>query len=162
MQEQHKAVDEPLFAARLTPHRSLGRKGYLILMGFITLICLGAGVIFWAVGAWPVFGFLGLDVVLIWLAFKLNYRSGRTVEEISIWRDELRIQKTHPSGKIKTHTFNPFWTRFCINRHEEYGIMRMFLISKKRELDIGSFLNPSDRDSFAKAFGSALSKAKSG
>ncbi len=56
---------DPLFAARLTPYRSLGKKGFLIFMIVLSAICFGAGILFVMIGAWPVFGFLGLDVLLI-------------------------------------------------------------------------------------------------
>ena len=63
-------------------------------------------------------------------------------------------------GKITEHRFNPFWTRFEVVRHHEFGITHMALAGKGRELAIGSFLNPDDRESFAQAFSSALARVK--
>jgi uncharacterized membrane protein len=154
--------DNPVFAARLTPYRSLGPKGFKILMAFVAASCLISGLLFLAIGAWPVFGFFGLDAFLIWLAFRLNYRSGRMAEEVEIWQHELRLRKIAASGKVVTHVLNPFWTRFVVDRHDEFGITRMTLQSRERLIDIGSFLNPLDRESFADAFSHALSRVKSG
>jgi len=161
--ENHSApTSNPIFAARLTPYRSLGPTGFRVLMAFVIATCLVSGLLFFALGAWPVFGFFGLDALLIWFAFKMNYRSGRAVEEVAIWRDALEIRKIAPSGRARIHKLNPFGTRFRVDRHDEIGITRMVLASRNSELDIGSFLNPADRESFASAFAQALAKAKAG
>jgi uncharacterized membrane protein len=159
---QTKAADEPLFKALLTPHRSLGRTGFHILMGTFLVIWLTLGSIFLAMGAWPVFGFLGLEVLLIYLAFRWSYRSGRAREEVEVSRTRLDIRKFAPSGRMEAHRFNPFWTRFRVARHEEIGITGMAVEGEGRKVQIGSFLNPDDRESFAMAFGRALATAKAG
>jgi len=158
--DRTKAADEPLFKALLTPHRSLGRTGFTILMAGIVMVWLTFGAGFLAMGAWPVFGFLGLDVLLIYLAFRWNYRSGRVREEIEVSRVRLDIRKYAPSGRMETHQFNPFWTRFAVARHEEIGITDMAVEGEGRRVAIGAFLNPDDRESFATAFGRALATAK--
>lgn len=155
-------VDDPIFAARLTPYRSLGPTGFWILMGFVSVTCFISGILFLVIGAWPVFFFFGLDVLLIWGAFKLSYHSGKAYEEVSVWRHQVEFRKIAPSGKTTTHILNPFWTRFHIDRHEEIGIVKMILCERDLETDIGSFLNPLDKESFATAFGRALSSAKAG
>ena len=155
-------VDDPLFAARLTPYRSLGPTGFWILMGFVAITCFLSGMLFLAIGAWPVLFFFGLDALLIWGAFKLSYRSGRAYEEIAVWRHEVELRKTAPSGRTVIHRFNPFWTRFSVKRHEEIGIVKMVLREGDNEVDIGSFLNPLDKESFASALGQAISKARAG
>ena len=94
-------------------------------MAGIVMVWLTFGAGFLAMGAWPVFGFLGLDVLLIYLAFRWNYRSGRVREEIEVSRVRLDIRKYAPSGRMETHQFNPFWTRFAVARHEEIGITDM-------------------------------------
>lgn len=151
---------EPYFAARLFPHRSLSQRNFAILLAIVAVLCLSSGLVFLSMGAWPVFGFLGLDVLLLWLAFKLNYRSGRAFEEVAVWPHNLVVRKVSPAGQVREHSFNPFWTRFCIDRHEEIGITRMRLSGEGREIDIGMFLNPVDRESFAAAFAQALATVK--
>ena len=68
----------------LTPHRSLGPTGFLILMAVLGGVSFAAGIVFLLVGAWPVFGFFGLDVLLIYCAFRLNYRAARAYEEVTV------------------------------------------------------------------------------
>lgn len=156
------AADEPFFKALLMPHRSLGRTGFAILMAALLFGWLATGAIFLANGAWPVFGFFGLDVILVYGAFKLNYRAARAREEVSVSRTSLDIRKVAPSGKAEAHHFNPFWARFQVARHSEIGITNMAIEGQGRSVPIGGFLNPDDRESFATAFSGALAKAKRG
>lgn len=155
-----KAADEPIFRALLVPHRSLGRNGFIALMSVFGVAWLGTGLFFLSIGAWPVFGFFGLDVLLVYVAFKLNYRAARAREEVSVSRLALDIVKVAPSGRRQEHSFNPFWARFSVARHEEIGITHMAVEGEGRQVPIGAFLNPDDRESFATAFGRALATAK--
>jgi uncharacterized membrane protein len=157
-----KDADEPIFSALLTPHRSLGRTGFTILMGLLGVISFVVGLLFWSLGAWPVIGFFGLDILLLYLAFRVNYRAGRAREEVTVSRTSLDIRKIAPSGRAERHLFNPFWARFAVSRHEEIGITAMAVEGQGRRVQIGAFLNPDDRESFATAFGRALATAKSG
>lgn len=154
------AADEPFFRALLTPHRSLGRTGFAVLMGVLLALWLFTGAFFLSKGAWPVFGFFGLDVLLVYLAFRANFRAARAREEISVSRISLDIRKTAPSGRTIAHHFNPFWARFQVARHEEIGITGMAVEARGESVAIGGFLNPDDRESFAAAFSRALATAK--
>lgn len=156
------SAEEPLFRALLVPHRSLGRRGFVILMGALVAFWMLYGGIFLAMGAWPIFGFFGLDVLAIWLAFRWNYRAARAREEVSVSRTALDIFKVAPSGRCEEHHFNPFWARFEVARHDEIGITDMAVADKARRVPVGAFLNPDDRESFAAAFGRALKTAKAG
>ena len=157
-----KPADEPIFKALLTPYRSLGRQGFVVLMLVLAGLWLGTGLFFLSLGAWPVFGFFGLDVLLVYVAFRLNYRAARAREEVCVSRTSIDIRKIAPSGRTEQHAFNPFWARFRIARHEEIGITNMAVEGQGRRVAIGSFLNPDDRESFASAFGRALRTAQAG
>lgn len=150
-----------LFSARLTPYRSLSQRGFYILMLIIALISLFSSLAFVLKGAWPVLVFFVIDFFLIYLAFKLNYRSARKFEQITLRRDGLNVLKSEASGRSTNHAFNPFWTRFVVARHDDFGVTAMKLVQRGDELTIGAFLNPEDKNSFARAFSGALAKAKS-
>lgn len=154
------AEEAPLFAARLFPHRSLGPRGFAALMAVVGGTWFVTGIAFMSMGAWPILGFMGLDFLILWVAFRLNYRAARAFEEVAVWPHQLRIRQVSPAGRVREHSFNPFWTRFRVDRHDEIGITRMVLLGQGRELAIGSFLNPGDRESFATAFAAALGRVK--
>jgi len=155
-------VETPLFKAELLPHRSLPRRGFLIVMGVLAGAWSLLGLYLFSLGAWPVLGFFGIDLALIYVAFRLSYRSGRAREEVEVSRTELRIRKVAPSGRSVTHRMNPFWARFHVGRHPEIGITHMAVEGREETVPVGGFLNPGDRESFAQAFGRALRAARSG
>ncbi|MCB5204263.1 DUF2244 domain-containing protein [Neorhizobium sp. T786] len=152
--------DQPVFAAELTPHRSLGKQGFRVLLVLSGSICFLYGIFFMVSGAWPIGLFLGFDFLALYIAFRLSYRSGRAREEVIVSRTNLSIRKFTPAGRMVEHRFNPFWARFGVNRHEEFGITSMYVAGEGRTTDVGSFLNPDDRESFAKAFRGALSTVR--
>lgn len=154
------AGDRPIFEALLTPYRSLGRRGFTLMMAFFALVSLVTGVAFVLKGAWPVFGFFGLDVLLLWVAFRASYRSAKAREEVSVTRTDLWIRKISPAGVVREAHHNPFFARFDVNRHKEDGIQRMSVVSRGSSTEIGSFLNPDDRETFATAFSRALLTAR--
>jgi uncharacterized membrane protein len=156
------AADRPFFRALLTPHRSLGRHGFALLMAVFATVSFGFGLFFLSIGAWPVFGFFGLDVLLVYLAFRLNFRAARAREEVTVSRTAVDIRKIMPSGRADVHRFNPFWARLRVRRHAEIGITAMAVEGEGRSVSLGAFLNPEDRESFAKAFSQALATARSG
>src|SRR6187402_2269792 len=135
-------ADEPFFKALLTPHRSLGRTGFTILMGALVFGWLATGALFLSQGAWPVFGFFGLDVLLVYVAFRLNYRSAKAYEQVTVTPSELTVRKVSHHGRISEWTLNPLWVRLERVVHEEFGIERLFLVSHGRQLPIASFLGP--------------------
>ena len=157
------AADEPpLFCARLTPHRSLGPRGFLVLMAGLSAISFTAGMAFLLMGAWPVFGFFGLDVLLVYWAFRANYRDARAYEDVMVTASELRVRKVSPRGRVSEWTFNPLWSKLDHEVDEEFGLQRLYLVSRGRRLPIASFLPPQEKESFAAALAAAIVEAKRG
>ncbi|MEX3010975.1 DUF2244 domain-containing protein [Hoeflea sp. TYP-13] len=159
---ENKARDNeaPIFEALLTPHRSLGRNGFIILMCIMTVATVAHAFVFAVAGAWPILAFFILDLILLFGAFWLNYRAAKAREIVSVSRTDLSISKIAPSGRTRNYRFNPFWARFHVSRHDEAGITNMRVSGEGRSTEIGSFLNPDDRESFAKAFAGALATVR--
>ncbi|CAN5385098.1 DUF2244 domain-containing protein [soil metagenome] len=153
--------DEPVFAAVLRPHRSLSPRGFGILMAAIVACSFTIGLAFWLMGAWPVVGFCGLDILLVQLAFRLNYRSGQAMERISLTPERLSVTRVSPRGVAVETGFNPYWARLEVDRHPEFGVTALRIASHGARLAIGSFLGPAEREKFAAAFSAALAKLRS-
>lgn len=151
---------EPVFNAVLTPYRSLGRAGLIVLVAGTLAIAMFNVIFFLVADALPVAMFFGLDILLLYGAFYLNYRSARAREEVFVSRTELAIRKVAPSGRAKISRYNPFWAKFQVDRHDEFGITAMAVTGEGRRTVLGSFLNPDDRESFARAFTAALASVK--
>ena len=151
-----------IFSALLTPHRSLNRTGFLAVMAFVTFVSFAAGIAFLLMGAWPVLGVFGLDVLAIYWAFRVNFRRARASEEILVTPSELRVRRISHRGHVVEFVLNPLWVRLDQISHAEYGIDKLYLVSRGRHLSIGSFLGPDEKASFAKALTAALQAAKRG
>ena len=157
------ALDQPtLFSARVTPHRSLNRTGFLVLMAFIGIVSFVAGVAFCLMGAWPVLGFFGLDVLVIYWAFRVNFRSAAATEDIVMTPSELRVRRVSHRGHVMEWTLNPLWVQLEQTGDPEFGIERLYLVSRGRRVSIGHFLGPDEKASFSKALLAALQTAKRG
>jgi uncharacterized membrane protein len=155
-------AEPELFSALLTPHRSLTHTGFLVLMGFLTLVSFAAGLAFLLMGAWPVFGFFGLDVLVVYWAFRINFRRATATEQISVTPSELRVRRVSHRGHVVEWVLNPLWVRLDQKTHAEFGIERLYLVSKGRHISVASFLGPDEKASFAKALLAALQAAKRG
>jgi uncharacterized membrane protein len=156
-------VAEPtLFSATITPHRSLSGTGFLIVMGMVGGLSFIGGMFFFLLGAWPVVGFLGLDVLLVYWAFRASYRSAAAFEELTVTPSELRLRRVSPRGRVAEWKMNPVWTRLDRETHEEFGLTKLFLLSRGRKLAVAGFLSPEERESFATALAAALGEARRG
>src|SRR5579864_5332634 len=157
-----QAAEQKLFSALLTPHRSLNRSGFLIVMSFLSVVSFAAGVAFLLMGAWPVFGFFGLDVLAVYWAFKINFRRAKAYEEILVTPNELRLRRVSHRGHVMEFSFNPLWVQLDRKTHAEFGIERLYLVSKGRRISIGSFLGADEKASLSKALITALQVARRG
>ena len=101
-----------------------------MVIGLIAGLSFMAGIMFLLLGAWPVMPFLGLDVVLIYWAFRANYRAAAAYEEVTVTPSELHVKKVSARGKVAEWSLNPVWVRLERETHEEFGLMRLFLVSQ--------------------------------
>jgi uncharacterized membrane protein len=143
----------------LRPHRSLSPRGFLILMSVYGALSFAAGVAFYRMGAWPVLGFCGLDVLLVYWAFRANYRSARQTETIEVTPGALTVRACDPHGCERAATFNPYWLR--VELKELAGnVCELRLTSKGRGVAVGRFLSDPERRDLALALREAISRSK--
>ncbi|WP_246810279.1 DUF2244 domain-containing protein [Methyloligella sp. GL2] len=128
-------------------------------MGAISAISFGTGLMFYMMGAWPIMGFFGLDVALIYFAFKASYKAGRLFEQVELTDDALTVTRIAPSGRRTAWQFNPYWVRI----HVEPRVGRcseLSFISHGQRVVVGEFLTDDEREDFAGALRRALADAK--
>jgi uncharacterized membrane protein len=142
--------------AELRPHRSLSLAACRLMLIAVIAVNAGAAAVFWANGAFPVVGFLGLDVLALGLAFRLNYRAARVVERVRIAKDCVHVAAVAPSGRETHWALNPIWARVA---REGRGV---FLQAGPDAMLLGAFLSPKECESFAAALDAALYRAKRG
>jgi len=131
-------------------------------MALMCVVSFAAGLFFFLLGAWPIVGFLGLDVLLVYAAFTANYRAAAAYEAVTMTPSALKVRKVSHRGEVAEWTLNPVWVRLDREVHEEFGIERLFLVSHGRRFPIAAFLGPHEKAEFAIAFSAALQQARRG
>jgi uncharacterized membrane protein len=160
MQQSNPVPDQVLFEARLSPYRSLSVRGFNLLMLFLGVLSFVVGVVFLSLGAWPVFGFFGLDVLLLWFALRVNYRDADAYEDIRMTPLSLSVRQVSKHGARRDTEFNPRWTRLEKTEDELAGVTKVALISRGFPLVVGSFLPPFYKKELAAGLSKALAIAK--
>jgi len=149
------------FDAVLHPHRSLSARGFLVLMAVMSAMALSLGLRFFLVGAWPVMGFMGLDVLAVYVAFKVNYRRARLFETVQLTDDRLTVRRVQPDGHANEWHFMPSWVRVRMDDPPSMD-SPLTLSSHGRALEIGAFLTPQERLELARALNDAIRRQQAG
>lgn len=150
-----RAGKQVFFDAILAPHRSLSPRGFVTIMTLLAGVSFISGMIFVLRGAWPVFGFFGLDVALVYLAFKANYRSARARETLRLTDDDLTVTRVSAQGAAQVHHFEPHWLRVEMEEPAEHWTP-LVLASHGTRLGIGAFLTMEERVALGDALRAAL------
>jgi len=158
--DSRERAEPVLFDAILTPHRSLGPRGFIVLMTTICAVSFAGGLFFFLAGAWPVVGFLGADVLLIYIAFKVSYRRARMYESVTLTCRQLRVEKVDHRGRVRGWQFQPHWLQVLIDDPPAHD-SQLRLRSHGRSLAIGAFLTPGERLDLATALRQALGRLTS-
>lgn len=152
-------AEQVLFDAVLLPHRSLGPVGFGVLMGLITTVSFGAGLTFYLIGAWPVVGFMGLDVLLVYVAFRVSFRRARAYETVRLTESALTVVRVSPNGRRRSIRLQPYWLRVEFEDPEnQHG--QLWLTSHGKGIIVGRFLHPEQRRNLARDLRAALAKLR--
>lgn len=150
---------QPLLFALLSPHRSLPPAGFRLLMALVALVSLAVGGLFLAIGAWPVFGFYGLDILLLYLAFRNNYRSSALYETVILTDRDLDIAHHALTGETRRARFDPFWVRLqLLDRRGRSP--RLQASSHGRSLAFGEFLSTEEKRHLARELDRGLAEVR--
>ncbi|SNY90495.1 Uncharacterized membrane protein [Cohaesibacter sp. ES.047] len=151
---------EPYFNAHLHPYRSLGRTGFYWLMALVFLALFFVSIPFFLIGAWPILGFAGLDILILYWAFRRNYRDARAQEQVLITPETVEIIHQSAAGERHAVSYNPYWVRLETKHEEDKGMTELALTSHGRRTVIGAFLHACERESLADALSGALDQAR--
>ncbi len=151
-----------VFATVMAPHRSLSPRGFLIFMLAIGGISFACGITFLSMGAWPILGFFGLDVVLLYFAFRSNYRAAAAREYIRITPSLVQVRQVSARGDARDVEMNPFFTHISRRDVEEFGTLDLALISRQAQTQVGIHLGPWEKTGLANQLSAALGEVKRG
>lgn len=132
------------------PHRSLSPKGFVIVIALLASLLSIIGIGFFLAGAWPVIGFLGLELLVVWGAFKLNYRAAKIYENIETTTEILRVEHTDKHGHSEISEFPIGWLRVHLSPPVVPSVssryqQRVILSSHGVKTEIGAFLHPDEK-----------------
>jgi uncharacterized membrane protein len=150
------------FSATIRPHRSLTARNRRLVIGLSALVCAFGSVPFLLFGAWPVAGFLGLDFVLLAVAFRVNSRRAEAREEIHLTGIELLFRKIDHRRHELEWRLNPAWVRLVRQEDADFGLRRLSLVSGRTSLAIAEDLSPPERQTLAHALELGLNDARRG
>ena len=150
----------PLFAAVLTPPRRMSPRAIAIVVGLVLVLMAMPGLIALSVDGWVIGVLMGLDFLAIVLALKLSQRAGKRHEEVTLWPGRLEIASVGPKGELAKTNFRPTTVRLVVERDFDERTTGLKLKTSGSETEIGAFLSPDEKASFAKAFGTALRQAR--
>jgi len=162
MNDVAEIAERPLFTTVIRPHRSLMPSGFRLVMAIVAFAAIFASIPFIVLGFWPVAGFYGLDVALLYFAFRRNFAEARGYEEITVSPVQLRLRKVHWRDGPQEWRMNPLWTRLHKDVHPEFGVQKLALVSRGQAVGVGGFLSADEKESFGRALGAALAEARRG
>jgi uncharacterized membrane protein len=154
--------DKPIYQTRLTPHRSMTPRAFYV---FIVAFCVAQllfALPFLVMGAWPVAGFMGLDALALYVAFRISFRDARAYETLDVTPLELVFARVGAGGRRREWRFNPAWVRLDQKVHEEFGTLSVALVFRGEAVEIGSFLGPEQKAALARDLTRALAMARTG
>ena len=143
----------------LWPHRSLSQRGFTILLLCLGSLAIAIGLGFFLIGAWPVIGFMGLELGVLYAAFRLNYRDGKASEQVMIHATGLDLIRISSKGKQENACFDSHWlsaellpqkgkrSTLAIRHHHHHH-------------EIGAFLPPAEKQAVKDLINDRLSAAR--
>ncbi|MDN3567542.1 DUF2244 domain-containing protein [Paeniroseomonas aquatica] len=148
--------DPVLFEAICTPPRSLDARGMRLVAGFVLVASAAIGLLFLALGAWPVLGFTGLEAALVLGLLTLHRRwSLRSVEVLVLTEERLTIRRTDFQGRREELRIDPYWAQLRLE--ERPGRVALLVLRQRgRAVEIGKLLGDEQKRDLAGALGEAL------
>ncbi|HVO00568.1 MAG TPA: DUF2244 domain-containing protein [Candidatus Cybelea sp.] len=153
------AAARPIFEALLYPRRSLGKRGYTILIAGTAAIVACYGAVFLFLGYWPVFGFLGGEWALFWYLFSRHYRGDDRKERIRLYADHLLFERHDARGRQVVERLQPYWLNVILEREAEPD-NALYLRSHGRQIQVGAFLSPQERRDLARELREVLTRLR--
>ncbi len=147
-------TDTVHFSTLLRPYRSLSAEGFKWVMRGAIAANLLIGLPMYLIGAWPVLGFMGLDVWLLYWLFQRSYLDARRSETLTLTDRELIVDRIAPDGEREQLRLDAYWLKV------EQG-ERLVVTSRGNRVVIGRFLSPGERGAVGEQLKAALADLRS-
>lgn len=148
-----------LLDAVLRPNPPMSPRALKIVFAVVLLFNIAFALNFLLHGAWPIAPFMGADVALLGWALTSSVRASKRYERITLTPSRLAIASHPVSGEVTEEEFNPYWVRVDVE-NEPFPGSKLLLTSHGRAVQVGAFLGPDERLSFADHLKNALHAAR--
>ncbi len=148
-------VDTLVFQAEITPHRSLSPRGMSLVIGFLCLTSLGITLLFWWLGAWPVAGFNGGEMLIAVVLLRANARAKREREVLLLSERGFRILRFDQNGQRTESTMPSDWLNVTL-RERPGRVPGLFLSAHGQMEEVARALGEAEKRDLAQAISGAL------
>jgi uncharacterized membrane protein len=145
--------------AVLFPPQSLSRRGAAWFMAAMAVIAGVSGVAFLMAGAYPVTGFLGLELLLLWAALRYDDRRRSARTFVRVTRTHVDVRRRSADGAERTFRVSPHALR-VIHEDPAAGASRLLISAEGQMCDIGEHLTAEEKAAFARRLRRALADAR--
>lgn len=150
---------ETLFQAVIVPHRSLSARQLKILIGVLAGASGCVMTIFWLLGAWPVIGFSGAEILLVIALLRMHAAGARAGELVLLTERELRLVRTDAKGRRREAVLDPTWLTVSIE--ERRGrVPALWLVARERRTELGASLGETEKRALAQSLAAALDRRR--
>ena len=152
-------LDPIVFEAEVTPYRSLSARGLRRVIGFVAAVSVCTTSVFWYLGAWPIAGFNGGEILLAMVLLRAHARSRRQRELLLLSNQALRILRTDAAGRASERLLSPGWLNVTLQ--ERPGrVPGLFLSSRGQLVEVGAALGEPEKRDLAQALSAAVHRLK--
>lgn len=145
--------------AVIAPNRSMGGMGFKVVLGLLGGMAAVVSIFFFAIGAWPAPLFLGLDVVLVYVALKASFRALNRRERLRVSAETVEVIE-ESEGKSRTVWSSPTaFTNVDLEALGEHEMSVRLRLSNKRH-SVGKALSPPEREALGQALREAIMEAR--
>ena len=152
-------ADPVVFEAEVTPPRSLSARGLRRVIGFVAAVSICTTSVFWYLGAWPIAGFNGGEILLAMVLFRMHARSRKQRELLLLSGRSLRIVRTDAASRASESQLSPGWLNVTLQ--ERPGrVPGLFLSSRGQLVEVGAALGEPEKRDLAQALSDAVHRLK--
>lgn len=145
----------------LWPYRSLPRRGMVWFIGSTAaLIALPLLMLIGSPVLWGLLPFLLLAIAGIWVALNRSYKDGEILEDLRLTPDQISLVRYGPRGQRQDWHANPHWVRLSLHKTAGPVPNYLTLSGNGREVELGAFLSPDEREALATELRQRLSQLR--
>jgi uncharacterized membrane protein len=127
-------------------NNSLSSSGRRLVFGFMLVVSLGIAAVFsLALGAWPIMPFAGLEMMVLYFAFRYMDRHAADYERITVRGGSIAVE-VREGTQVNRLELSRYWARIVCDRDPA----RLALRSHGREIEVGRHLCEEQRLAMAR------------